>query len=517
VPQVKEVIFVASENGALPGAKVGGVADVVRDLPAALVAEGWAATVVIPSYGTLHTLPGAKRLTDISVRFGTETSTASLWEVPLTQSNVRTIVIEHERFSRDGLGVVYVDDTTDSPFAADANKFAFFCACVASWIKGLEKLPDVVHLHDWHAAIYLVLREFDPEYARLKNIESVFTIHNLSYQGTRPLDGHASSLKSWFPELPYDDRVLDPTYRDCINPMAAAIRLADKISTVSPSYAMEICLPSNPEKAFIGGEGLETDLQKAVSAGRLVGILNGCFYDQTTTNIDWDQFLTLARQQIDAWQAENPDEPSHKLAKQRLEALSVRPVTVFTSIGRLVAQKATLFAANLDDGANALAHLAAEAGDDALIIIVGSGEAEYEDAVFAAAQAASNILFLKGYSETLADPLYELGDLFLMPSSFEPCGISQMLAMRAGQPCVVHGVGGLGDTVEDGFTGFVFEGDSLRAQVRAMIATVARALRWQRTKKKPFAAMRKAAKACRFEWSVAARKTITSLYGAGNA
>ncbi len=344
--QSKEVIFVASENGALPGAKVGGVADVVRDLPAALVREGWAATAVIPSYGTLHTLPGARKLDDISVRFAAKISTATLWEVPHPNSDVRTIVIDHERFSRDGLGVVYFGDATDSPFAADANKFAFFCACVASWINSLEKLPDVVHLHDWHAAIYLILREFDPEYVRLKKIESVFTIHNLSYQGTRPLDGDTSSLKSWFPDMHYDDRIVDPNYRDCINPMAAAIRLADKISTVSPSYALEICLPSNPETAFIGGEGLEADLQEAVAEGRLVGILNGCFYDQAPTNVDWDQFLKLASKQVDAWHKKNPDEPSHGLAQQRLKTLNARPATVFTSVGRLVAQKATLFAAN---------------------------------------------------------------------------------------------------------------------------------------------------------------------------
>jgi starch synthase len=492
---------------------VGGVADVVRDLPAALVAEGWAATVVIPSYGTLHKLPGTKKIGDIEVAFAGEITIASVWDVPGQLPGVRNIVIDHERFSRDGLGVVYFGDESEAPFAADASKFAFLCASVASWINSRAKLPDVVHLHDWHAAFFCLLREFDPEYKRLQEVNTVFTIHNLSYQGTRPLDGHESSLQAWYPDIPHDERVLDPMHRNCINPMATAIRLADNISTVSPTYATEICLPSAPELAFIGGEGLEADLQQALAEGRLTGVLNGCFYNQKQATVDWDQFLELAREQVDIWAKAKPDNPAHALARQRLETISDWPTSVLTSVGRLVAQKATLLVTQTADGTSALARLAANAGDDSLIIILGSGEPKFEDAVFDAAQSVPNILYLNGYSESLADPLYELGDLFLMPSSFEPCGISQMLAMRAGQPCIVHGVGGLGDTVEDEFTGFVFEGDSLANQVQALIATVNRALAWQRNKKRPFAAMRKAAKACRFEWSTAARNTIALLYG----
>jgi starch synthase len=372
-------------------------------------------------------------------------------------------------------------------------------------------------LHDWHASFYCMLREFDPKFARLRKIKTVFTIHNLSYQGIRPLAGHDSSLQSWFPNMVYDDQVLDPTYRDCVNPMATAIRLADKISTVSPTYATEICLPSRPEIAFIGGEGLESDLQLAKTSGRLIGILNGCFYDQPLVDIDWDQFLGLARKQVDVWAKSNPANPAHALAKRRLENLSTRPTSVLTSVGRLVAQKATLLTTPFGANVTALAKLAEEAGDDSLVIILGSGETAFEDAVLDAANAAPNVLFLNGYSDTLADPLYVLGDLFLMPSSFEPCGISQMLSMRAGQPCVVHGVGGLRDTVEDEFTGFVFAGDSLANQVQAFISSVRRALRWQRSKKKSFAVMRRAAKACRFEWSEAARNTIATLYEVSDA
>ena len=161
--------------------------------------------------------------------------------------------------------------------------------------------------------------------------------------------------------------------------------------------------------------------------------------------------------------------------------------------------------------------MASLAGDSGLVIILGSGEPEYEDAVLAAARRNQNLLFLRGYSETIADPLYEVADLFLMPSSFEPCGISQMLAMRAALPCVVHGVGGLRDTVEDGFTGFVFNGNSLNDQADAFVAAVERALKLRAAKPRAWKAMRHAAAANRFEWRNSAERTISHLYGRQDA
>ncbi len=127
-----------------------------------------------------------------------------------------------------------------------------------------------------------------------------------------------------------------------------------------------------------------------------------------------------------------------------------------------------------------------------------------------------NILLLHGYSESLADPLYELGDLFLMPSSFEPCGISQMLAMRAGLPCVVHGIGGLRDTVDDEKTGFVFAGNDLQSQATAFVAATLRAISLRRDKPDTWQSICDRAKRLRFEWRDSAKMTITNLYEGGN-
>lgn len=514
----KDVLFVAAENGALPGGKVGGVADVVRDLPAALGAHGWNATVITPAYGALHKLPGASGLSSIEVPFAGTTESVDIWQVPGQFPSVRNLVIDHELFARNGVGQIYFGDESNRPYATDANKFAFLCAAVAEWLVNADSLPDAIHLHDWHAAFFYLLRDFSKQYEKLRRIRTVFTIHNLSYQGTRPLRGDESSLETWFPTLEYDLKsVRDLSALDCINPMAMAIRLADRISTVSPTYAKEICLPSDAAASFVGGDGLETLLVEAASDGRLIGVLNGCYYDQPPTASNWPALLAAMSTQVGVWRDADPLNPAHELAAERLARLTgTKPETLLVTIGRLVSQKATLFAALTDDEQPALEEIAADLGDHGWLIVLGSGETGYEQSILEMAKRHDNFLFLHGYSEFLADPLYELGDLFLMPSSFEPCGISQMLAMRTGLPCAVHGVGGLTDTVHDEQTGFVFNGDDLRSQATAFVATTRRALALRRAKPDTWKTICERAKQTRFEWSDSARITIDALYEATN-
>ncbi len=147
-----------------------------------------------------------------------------------------------------------------------------------------------------------------------------------------------------------------------------------------------------------------------------------------------------------------------------------------------------------------------------MLVLLGTGDPAYEAELTRLAARAPNLLFLRGYSEALSADLYAAGDLFLMPSSFEPCGISQMLAMRSGQPCVVHGVGGLRDTVADGRTGFVFNGSTPAAQVGRFVATVADALRLRENDPRRWQSIRRAARARRFDWARSARTYIRDLY-----
>jgi len=511
---MKQVLFVAAENAALPGGKVGGIGDVVRDLPVALADEGWFTTVLTPAYGFLHELPEASEIQSLTVNFAGNNERVQFYVVPGGDQRVRHVVAEHPLFSPLGPGKIYCDDGPHRPFASDAHKFAFFCATVATYLmQPSTRAFDVVHLHDWHAALLLLLRQYAPEFRMLRELRCVYTIHNLALQGIRPLSGDPSALESWYPGLAYERAVVeDPRYDDCINPMALAIRLADCVNTVSPTYAEEIRLPDDPATGFYGGEGLEQDTQAAAKADRLVGILNGCMYPAGKKTRGW-QPLARALRSLPATLAVAPAvETILRRFRRR------RPRTIVTSVGRITAQKVSLLLESVaDDGSDytALDAVLERLGDDSLFILLGSGDPELEHKLAAVMARHENALFVNGYHETLADRLYACGDLFLMPSSFEPCGISQLLAMRAGQPCVVHGVGGLRDTVNDGETGFVFAGATPAAQAREFVKACDTALTLREAQPARWRSITRAAAAARFCWGTAARAYIRDLYNDG--
>lgn len=510
----KDVIFIAAENGALPNAKVGGVGDVIRDLPAAVASLGWRSIVLTPSYGSLHLLPGAKSLGSIDVEFEAQIESVSTWLVPGNQPNVANVVFDHSRLAPTTPGVIYHSDAGQAPYAIDAEKFAFFGAAAATWISTLKFAPAALHLHDWHSGVLAVLREYHPDMARLQQSRFIFSIHNLSYQGQRPFANDESSLARWFPALHYDPAQLrDDAVPDCFNPMATCIRMADAVNTVSPSYKNEIQQPSDASTGFIGGEGLEADLAKAQHDGRLFGILNGCDYDTAATApLCWDELLTLCEATVDGW-LETDANKMHALAARRIANLrGQRPFHLVTSVGRIVAQKMQLFFQRTRSGRSALHEIMAELDSDDLFILLGSGESEYEEQIFSLAEQYPNLVFFRGYSEALGQALYASGDVFLMPSSFEPCGISQMIAMKHGQPCVVHAIGGLADTVSDCQTGFTFSGRTSIEKATNFVATTKSALAMRAKKPAQWESIRRSARQCRFEWRTAARRYIGELY-----
>ena len=555
----RRVCLIAAENDALPGAKVGGIGDVLRDVPRALAEAGAAVTVLMPSYGTLHASPGATRRAVWTTRFRGLPARVEAWSVavaagaragvpgpagapgpdrPVARAGeVDTLVLHHPDFAACGAGRVYCDDPPGRPFATDASKFALFCAAALDGLlAGIAGDVDVLHLHDWHAGVAAALREFDPAYAPLREARLVFSVHNLALQGVRPFAHDASALESWFPHLDYElDALVDPRWSDCVNPVAAGIRLADRVHTVSPTYAAEILRPNDPARGFHGGEGLEADLGRAAGSGRLVGILNGIDYpagdaarptDDPDPDPDanpdraWrrlaaalaDDLLTgLAGDPVGA-----PLRAVDYVAHRRLvdAAGGPRPRHLVTSVGRLVEQKVAILLEPLEDGRPALAHLLERHADDALVVLVGSGDPALETACAGLAARHPNLVFVARYAARLADRLFEAGDLFLMPSSFEPCGISQLLAMRAGQPCLVHAVGGLVDTVVDDVDGFVFDGDSRPAQARNLLRRLDAAIRLRADSPEAWAMIRETARARRFDWGSAARRYLDELYAA---
>lgn len=515
----RNILLLSAENGALPHGKVGGVGDVVRDLPAALAGRGLEPSVLMPAYGMLEKFPKAEPVASVTVGFAGATESVGLYEISTGDgSGVRHYVFDHARFAPQGAGLIYCDDGEHAPFETDAGKFAFFCAAAAAAIgEGALEAPNVVHLHDWPAALYLVLREFDPAVASLKKIRTVFTIHNLALQGVRPLDGYPSSLRTWFPQLAFETEIVaDPRWEDCVNPMAAAVRLADGVNTVSSVYAGEITRPSVPEQGYSGGEGLEADLKQAHAEGRLTGILNGCTYPQEPTrSADWGRLRDLMRTETSRWATDG--DRAHAVAAERTAALSDRrPGVLLTSIGRITEQKVRLLHEETSQG-SALVTLLGALDDDGLFVMLGTGDAGYEAFLTDTAATHPNFLFLRGYSDELSELLYGSGDLFLMPSRFEPCGISQMLAMRAGQPCVVHGVGGLKETVADNVTGFVFGGQTPREQAANFVDRVRDALAFRRSSPEPWKEMRQAAAAMRFDWESSAATYERTLYAIENA
>lgn len=518
--------MLAAENDALPGGKVGGIGDVVRDLPGALAQTGATITVIVPSYGVFHKLAGAKKIASVTAEFMGQDEAIDVYTLTSGSSPcVQQICLEHPLFSACGAGNIYCNDGADRPFATDANKFALFStAALAAITEGVFDEVDVIHLHDWHAAFAAVLAFYAPRYAPIKHIPRVFSIHNLAMQGIRPLAGDVSSWQSWYGDVAVSlDSISDPRWPSCVNPMASAIRLSDKVHTVSPTYAKEIQQPNEVLRGFHGGEGLEADLQAAARENRLVGILNGTEYPKATSKppvktraARWEAQLKMIRDVTLNWLGNTDPMPTvHYVAHHRtLTWLEKKtPKHIVTSVGRLTDQKMAIALHVMSDGRTALEHmLDTLAEDNGVLILLGSGDPKLEAQCQKVAAANDNCLFLNRYAAAVADSLFEIGDLFFMPSSFEPCGISQMVAMRFGQPCLVHAVGGLSDTIVDGVDGFQFTGTSPKTQAENCVARFNEAIDLHANHHVRWHAVQAAAKSRRFTWSASAEQYREHLY-----
>jgi starch synthase len=483
---------------------------------------------VTPSYGFLHELGGSTRVATIYFSFAGHPDQATLYRVrPRTEAAARSVhyVIDHPAFLHYNAEKeqydIYSNDPLGRPFATDATKFACFCAAVAAAIKeNLFGPLNVLHLHDWHAAFLLLLRAYVPSCTELKSLRTVYTIHNLALQGVRPLSGDSSSLESWYPDISFGDEIpgelRDPRWIDCLNPMAVGIRLADAVHTVSPTYAEEILSPSRPPQ-FFGGEGLDGDLQRATAEGRLHGILNGCEYPAARpAKLDTKELLALIKADAARWASKKTALSFADFTVfqtlEKLNSARSKPSFIATSISRVVDQKMLLIKAPGSDGVSGLEKILQAIGPKGLYILLGTGDRDTEAFLTEAAATHSNFLFLNSYAAKSAEALYASGDLFLMPSSFEPCGIGQMLAMRDGQPCLVHRTGGLRDTVWHGVNGFGFEGATLHQQVDNMAAALAAALKLHSESSNDWKKICDAAASARFLWADSAKQYIEKLY-----
>ncbi|WP_076536767.1 glycogen synthase [Shewanella sp. UCD-KL21] len=544
--------MIAAENDAISGAKVGGMADVIRDLPPALACEDIIVDVAMPNYGYIAQSYNADDIGTVAVKFGANIEIVSVAKMPRpspdgnTNLNSQVYLFEHHLFNSEG-NQVYSAGSNDRPFADDATKFALFNLAVAqAYIDGLIPEVDVMHMHDWHAGMLVMLRAFDSQYAMLKQCQCVFSIHNLALQGIRPIRDDVSSFAAWFPELTQhltDEQkahLSDPRYPNCVNPMKMGIELSDKVHLVSPTYANEVLMASDHQNGFFGGEGLEASMLDKHNRGDIVGILNGCVYekaeselttakpDKKTANKSINQLLVKSQDAVIKWLGKTDSARSvDQIALARLQQWQMQQINqassidfLMTSVGRLTDQKVLLLRQPYPVEANSAGQSLLDAmlielkrlKPQGVFMLLGSGDHVIAKEFQLVASRHSNFVFINGYDQHLSDELYQLGDLFVMPSSFEPCGISQLLAMKQGQVCIAHGVGGLRDTIRDQQTGWLFEGHNLAHQAEQFIQVLINALSLSNEQPEQYRQMGIAASQERFSWQQVAKQYRQQLY-----
>ena len=432
-----KVCFIAAE--AAPFVKVGGLGDVIGSLPKALRELGVDARVILPLYSSIDRERfGLKYKAYQFVDLGWRHSYCGIFETEV--DGVPCYFVDNEQyFNRDSI-YGQIDD---------GERFAFFSKAALEILPALDFKPDVVNVNDWHTAlsvIYLdVLKSREAEF--YKDMKSVLSIHNIEFQGRfNPYEmGNLFGL-----ENKYFDALI---YNGDVNLLKGAIQLADRVNTVSETYACEIL---DPYFSY----GLDKIL--TVEQGKLRGILNGIDVDKFNPKTD-----PMIPVNYDLKTFE--DKVQNKLAFQKEMDLEVNAdIPLIGMVTRLTHQK------GID--------LILQASEEILktgaqLVILGTGDAHYESALrslehYRHDRVRSILLF----SNEMSAKIYAASDLFLMPSKTEPCGLSQLISMRYGTVPVVHRVGGLRDTVIP-FTGvegngFTFEsfqaGDMMDAIYRAV-------------------------------------------------
>ena len=433
-----KVLYAASE--ALPFIASGGLADVAGSLPQALRKRLIGARVVMPLYDTI-----SQELKD-SMTFITHISVPVAWRrqycgiFEARAGGVIYYLIDNQYyFKRDRIYGHY----------DDAERFAFFARAVLEIIPHIGFKPDIIHCNDWQTAMtpvyYSTMYADQPGW---ENIKTVFTIHNIQYQGVYGME----LINDVLGLQPGTEHIVE--YNGCVNLMKGAIETANVVTTVSPSYANEILDPWF-------SHGLDNILEQR--RFKLSGILNGIDVENYNPETDKNIFANYSSEDFS-------NKAVNKAELQKLFNLPVKADTPLIGlVTRLVSHKGLdLIKAILDE---------LLATTDVQMVVLGSGDWQYEEFFKEMAGRYPNQLGLRlGFVPDLARKIYAGSDMFLMPSKSEPCGLSQMVALRYGSVPIVRETGGLKDTITDSGdnmgNGFTFA----RYNAHDMLHTIRRAV-----------------------------------------
>lgn len=411
VSDKKKVVFIGTE--ATPFVATGGLADVLGSLPKAIAANGnYDVSVILPLYGNISQefKSQFKFLANFNV------SVAWRWQYCgvffFEYQGVKFYFIDNEYyFKREGNIYGFYDD---------GERFAFFSRAALDTIARLDIYPDVLHCNDWQTAssiIFLKGMYFGDE--KFRRIKTVFTIHNIEYQGVFGMDtyeslfGFTNSIRNFV------------EFDGCVNLMKGAIEMSDIVSTVSPTYAEEL------KNAYFA-HGLENIINR--NAYKLRGILNGIDVDYYNPETDKYLFKNYSASDLSG-------KAVCKAELQKMLNLPVRAdVPIIAIISRLVSHK------GLD-----LIRCTIESllDQDVQVVILGKGEVGYENFFNHIAYCyKGKCVSIIAFNQDLSRKIYSGADIFLMPSKMEPCGLSQMIASRYGTVSVVRETGGLNDSIK---------------------------------------------------------------------
>jgi starch synthase len=441
------ILMVASE--AAPFVKTGGLADVLGGLPPALAALGHEVAVVLPKYRAVELYQGQRVYDDLPVWLG-RTNYRSSVDLASRNGVLYYFINCPALYDRDG---IYNSAGKDYP--DNHIRFAVLCRAALEVVRRIFR-PDAIHCHDWQTGLLPVYLRYsapaDPTFIGLKTL---FTIHNLGYQGL--------FLPSILPQIGLDLSVFRPDllefYGD-VNLLKGGIIFSDRVSTVSKTYAREIQMPEY-------GFGLDGVLRERSNV--LSGIVNGVDYSEWDPQTDPYLIANYSADQLAGKQ---------ECKRALLEELGLpvenmaRPVIGIVS--RLAVQK----------GFDLVAGIAADLmAEDVALTVLGSGEPTYEQFFRDLAAAYPDRVGLGvGYNNPLAHRIEAGADMFLMPSHYEPCGLNQIYSLRYGAVPIVRATGGLDDTIDEdtGFKFYAYSGQALLDSLRTALVAFDDRARWQK-------------------------------------